>query len=79
MCECLKQVRESVKEDNKANYVQIDCSTITAYPKSDPVQYKTGQRISINYNHTKRNGEIIKKNRNSFVTHEYCPFCGIKY
>lgn len=79
MCDCLKQVRESVIEENKANYVQIDCSTITSYPKSYPVNYKTGQRITINYNHVKRDGQVVKKNRSSFVTHIFCPFCGVKY
>ena len=39
----------------------------------------TGQRITFNYTHTMRNGKQIEKTGKSFVTHDYCPFCGKKY
>jgi hypothetical protein len=79
MCNCIEQVRESIIEEHNANYVQIDCSTITAFKPKEVSQYKTGQRFTVNYNHVKRNGETVAKNINSFVTHVYCPFCGTKY
>jgi hypothetical protein len=78
MCKCLKEIREAIIENNKANYVDIDCSTITDFSKKDGI-YKTGQRLAINYDHVLKNGEVRKKNRKSFITHNFCPFCGEKY
>lgn len=79
MCNCIEDVRKSIIEEHNANYVQIDCSTISVFNAKEVSQCKTGQRITINYNHVKRNGETTPKNMNSFVTHVYCPFCGNKY
>lgn len=78
MCDCLKEIRTSIIKDQKANYVEIDCSTITNFTKRDGT-YKTGQRLTVNYNHVLKNGSIQRKNRKSFIAHIFCPFCGIKY
>ncbi|MBP4137429.1 hypothetical protein [Flavobacterium geliluteum] len=80
MCECLNEIRQNIIENEKASYVRIDCSNIrrTTEGEADK-ECLTGQRIEIGYNHIKRDGEIKKKERKSFVTHDYCPFCGDKY
>ena len=81
MCKCITEVKEALKAEDNANYVEMDCSTITNFraPAGQLDPYKTGQRVTINYNHVKRDGGIIKKNRKSFVVHVFCPFCGVKY
>jgi len=75
MCDCIQQVQQSVKDENKANRVELDCvlTNLSADKKL------TGQRIEIDYNHLKKNGAIQRKYRKSFVSHIFCPFCGVKY
>lgn len=80
MCKCLDEIRNNIIKNENANYVAIDCSTIRIRFENAPDKENiTGQRIEIGYNHTKRNGEVIKKHRKSFVTHDYCPWCGTKH
>lgn len=77
--DCLQKVREALKEaDPKLTYVRFELSTIRDIDdnKSEP---RTGQAIEYGYNHTKKNGEVVTKSAKSFVSHEYCPFCGKKY
>lgn len=77
MCDCIKEVKEDLRANAEANYVEMDCSTITNFRNPGPP--KTGQRITVNYNHVKRDGGIVRKNQKSFVVHTFCPFCGVKY
>ncbi len=80
MCKCLDNIRENIIKNENANYVRFDCSTIRRRIQNEPDKEDlTGQRIEVGFNHTKRNGEVIKKEYKSFVTHDFCPFCGVKY
>jgi Ni,Fe-hydrogenase III large subunit len=80
MCNCLDKVRNNIILIEDANYVRIDMSTILVRLKNGKeIENLTGQRIEIGYNHIKRDGTVQKKERKSFITHDYCPFCGKKY
>lgn len=80
MCKCLETIRKNIIANEKANYVRIDCSTITVrLENGKSIENVTGQRIEVGYDHTKRDGTIQKKEYKSFVTHDYCPFCGKLY
>lgn len=80
MCTCLEEIRKNIIKNENANYVRIDLSTITRRFEDAPdLENLTGQRIEIGYNHTKRDGTIQKKERKSFITHDFCPFCGKEY
>ena len=81
MCKCLDEIRSYIIANTEnANYVRIDLSTIrtTIDGKTDKKDI-TGQRIEIGYKHTMRNGNVVQKERKSFVNHDFYPFCGTKY
>ncbi len=80
MCKCLEEIRSNIIANENANYVRIDCSTIRVRRDGmKDVENVTGQRVEIGYNQIKKDKSVIKKERKSFVTHDYCPFCGKKY
>lgn len=80
MCKCLNEIRKNIIFNEKANYVRIDCSTIRIrFQDGKDLENVTGQRIEIGYDHIKRDGSIQKKERKSFITHDFCPFCGAEY
>lgn len=80
MCKCLETLRKNIIKNEKANYVRIDCSTIRVrFENGNELENVTGQRIEIGYDHVKRDGTIQKKERKSFVSHDFCPFCGKEY
>lgn len=80
MCNCLEKIRKNIISNENANYVRIDCSTIRVrFEQGKDMENVTGQRIEIGYNHVKRDGSIQKKQRKSFITHDFCPFCGAEY
>lgn len=80
MCKCLEKIRKQIIKNNNANYVRIDLSTIAVrFEDGTSMGDVTGQRIEIGYNHAKRDGTIQRKEKKSFVTHDFCPFCGNEY
>lgn len=79
-CNCVEEVRKDLIESLNANYVRIDMSTINTTENGKVVKENlTGQRIEVGYNHVKRDGGIQRKERKSFISHVFCPFCGVKY
>ena len=81
MCKCIEDVRKNLIESLNANYVRIDMSTISV-TDNEGKRIKediTGQRIEVGYNHVRRDGGIQQKERKSFIAHQFCPFCGVKY
>jgi hypothetical protein len=80
MCKCLEKIRKNIISNEGANYVRIDCSNIRVrFENGKDLENVTGQRIEIGYNHVKRDGSIQKKERKSFIAHDFCPFCGKEY
>lgn len=81
MCKCLEEVRKSLIEGQKANYVRIDISDISVIDDTGKriKENITGQRIEVGYNHVRRDGGVQRKERKSFIAHDFCPFCGVKY
>lgn len=74
--DCISQVRKDLKkQDPEATYIRFELCTI----RGEQEDIMTGQAITVGYNHTKRNGDVIDKPEKTFVTHDYCPFCGKKY
>ena len=76
---CIEKVREALMKDNPSiNYIVFDLCTIQNIEEPNPFQ-KTGQRITIDYNKKMKRGGIQRKREMSFITHNFCPFCGEKY
>lgn len=73
--DCLKEIPENTRELNGYVYVELDC--ILTDIKND--QKLTGQRIEVVYNHVLRSGGVTRKTKKSFISHVFCPFCGVKY
>ena len=77
--DCISIVRQQLKDaDPTLGWVKFELSTIQDLSKRDGLK-KTGQAISYSYIHTKKDGTAVEKTAKSFVTHDYCPFCGKKY
>lgn len=75
---CNPKVREELmKSDPTLTHVYFDLSNIGRLDGKGST--KTGQKIEVGYNHTMKSGEVREKTRNTFITHNYCPFCGKKY
>jgi len=75
MCNCIKDVSESTRDCNNYVYVELDCVLTNTKTR----QQLTGQRIEVMYNHVLRNGGVQRKAKKSFISHVFCPFCGVKY
>ena len=75
---CINKVRKDLIEANNFINCKIDLANIQNISERDGI-VKTAQKINYSYNHKKKNGDIVVKEGVSFVTHEYCPFCGEKY
>lgn len=78
--DCLSRVRQELKDANPdmIGFIFFDLSTIKDMSNNSGIKM-TGQGISYGYQHKKRDGTIVEKRGKSFVTHDYCPFCGEKY
>jgi hypothetical protein len=77
--DCITRVRKELKENNlDMGWVRFDLSTIKDISKKTGIEM-TGQRIEYNYQQKKKDGTTVEKIGKSFVTHDYCPFCGKKY
>ncbi len=81
-CPCLQKLREATIESTKDSErpiigVIFDLSNIARLDGRGMA--KTGQKIWITEVHTMKNGEKRQKERVSFMTHNYCPFCGKKF
>lgn len=76
--DCISAVRKDLmKQDKAITYVRFELSTITRLDGRGEV--KTGQRIWIGIKKKRKTGEEYIKDERTFVTHDYCPFCGKKY
>ena len=77
--DCISRVRKELKDANPGmGWVKFSLSTIKDASDKDSIEM-TGQAIEYSYQHKKKDGTIIDKTDKSFVTHDYCPFCGKKY
>ena len=78
--DCISRVREELKAANPdmISWIRFDLSTIKDMSKKNGINM-TGQRIEYAYNHKKKDGTVVEKTGKSFITHDYCPFCGKKY
>lgn len=80
--ECINAVRKQIME-NQPNIkgISFEYSNIVEFKNNGKIgRYKkTGQGISVRYEHKKKDGTVTEKYRKSFVGHTYCPFCGKKY
>ncbi len=79
---CLDKVRKQImKASPELKYVRFDMASIVSWDENNKRSkyHKTGQRIEVVYDKTKKDGTIIKKEEKSFIAHDYCPFCGKKY
>jgi len=81
MCDCLKNIRENIKiNDDSITGVSFVLDNIRTINNGKfEGLYRTGQALDIEYKYTKRDGAVIRKNRKSFVGHDFCPWCGVKY
>lgn len=78
MCDCIKKLYEEIKKEKDVKYSKISLSTIVDYNSKNPIN-KTGQQLRIIYRHKRKDGIETEKTENTFITHNFCPFCGKKY
>lgn len=79
---CIDRRREQIMTANPdVNYVRFDMDNIKSTYENGyrNLFYKTGQRITIGFDHKKKDGTVVGKEEKSFIAHDYCPFCGKKY
>lgn len=79
MCNCLKEIKEALIKNKGYHRVIIDLDNITTTNGSKITRNKTGQRIEVQYTHTRKDGKEELKWRKSFITHAFCPFCGVEF
>lgn len=78
--DCISKVRANLKAQSPdIGWIRFDLSTIVSSSDESPQINKTGQRIEYSITKKKRDGTVVQKTEKSFVTHDYCPFCGEKY
>lgn len=69
---CIDVVRKQIMAaDETVEYVRFNLDNISNI-NSKHTEFKTGQRVFVGI-------KGRKKEEKSFVAHDYCPFCGIKY
>lgn len=78
MCDCQNKIRESyIAENPDITHFIFGLSNIKAV-KEPNAKPKTGQPVEIGFNTVKK-GKPAHKWIKTFIAHEYCPFCGVKY
>ena len=78
-CNCIQELREIWKKENEDIIsVTFDCYPITNLSNKKSPK-KTGQRVELDYWYTKKDGSKVKKTQKTFVSHNFCPFCGKSY
>lgn len=80
--DCISKVRHEIMQERpEVKWVKFDLSDLRAVLDNGKrgKDEKTGQEFVEGYAYTKKGGETIEKTRRSFVSHNYCPFCGYKY
>lgn len=79
--DCIGKARkELMNQDEDTQYIRFKWANIESFEDSKRVgETKTAQEIQVGYIYTHRDGSKTLKERKSFVTHIYCPFCGKKY
>lgn len=69
--ECINKVRTQLKSaDSSIGWIKFKLAGSNGV---------TGQYIEYAQSVTKKDGTTRSVNKKSFVTHDYCPFCGEKY
>lgn len=77
--DCISKVRKQLKgADPTIGLVKFKLSTIKNLYIKNAIE-KTGQEIEYSFTYTKKDGSKVEKTAKSFVSHDYCPFCGKKY
>ncbi len=77
---CLDKIRkEIIKADPAVKMVWFDLSTIVDLNERPKKIYKTGQRVTVVSDKIKKDGAKKEVHQKTFVTHDYCPFCGTKF
>ena len=73
---CIDKVTKQLMDADPAlKTVRIGFSTITDGKTSN----MTGQPVEVSFEKKKKDGTTKTVYEKSFVTHDYCPFCGKKY
>lgn len=78
---CTSKVSKQLKKKDKRIYsIVFDCANIASWKGGELLsRNKTGQRIWVRYKYKKKNGDVIDKEVETFIGHNFCPFCGKKY
>lgn len=82
MCNCIDDVVKEVYDDEDIDVTHVDLKLSKLLAIKDGKtfgQYKTGQAIRYEYKKQLRNGKTKIEVVNTFIAHEFCPFCGVKY
>jgi hypothetical protein len=75
MCDCIKDIQELA--DSKYSNVELEIgfniNRETGKTENRPLP------LYFTYQKPKKDGSLEKKKTKSYVTFDYCPFCGCKY
>lgn len=76
---CIEKTREQIiAADPSIQHVEFELARIGSLSGSAK-PYKTGQSLYLHQQKVKKDGTVTQKRIKSFVSHDYCPFCGEKY
>ena len=82
---CIEEIRAGIIEDYELiddDYLSIKIHKSRIVNQDDKVgTYRTGQSFDVQYYKLKKNKERSLRpiKWTSFISHIYCPFCGVKY
>jgi hypothetical protein len=82
-CDCQDLIRnnffETLRQENKEPIsLRFKLSGIMSMRERSSIK-KTGQEVELRYSYKNKKGEEKQKTETSFVTHNFCPFCGVEY
>jgi hypothetical protein len=78
MCDCINKTLESLRNMHPEAYF-VNMELINIHSIDEPTIRKTGQKYTASSQRVNRKGRKVESNYSSFVSHNFCPWCGVSY
>jgi hypothetical protein len=87
MCDCIKQVKQTVEEHFKKTlqpneeygYTEMGTAALMFKEGGKRTTVETVSYVNVNYIVNTKTGKRQNKEKVFNMSHKYCPFCGEKY